>query len=152
MNNDHQNSDANRVPITGTPGAGREGKGPGMIVAGPAARAAAGTVAEPSSRAVTDGPAEESVAKAVDPAGERAYWSENFSGRHYVRQGSSFEDYGPAYGFGIAARGRYPGRDFDDVESEMSTQWPASRGVSSLSWERARHAVRDAWNRISPSS
>lgn len=61
------------------------------------------------------------------------------------------DDYGPAYGFGMNARGRYPGRDFDDVESEMSSDW-ASRGASILSWEWAKHAARDAWNRISPSS
>ena len=30
--------------------------------------------------------------------------------------------------------------DFDDVAS----------GTSSLSWERARDAARDGWNRISP--
>lgn len=59
------------------------------------------------------------------------------------------DDHGPAYGFGVDARGRYPGRDFDDVEAEMSRDWVASRGASILSWEWARHAARDAWNRIS---
>jgi len=92
------------------------------------------------------------VAEAIDPTRESAYWSENFSERDYVEQGSSFDDYGPAYGFGVNARGRYPGGDFDDVESEMSGDWAASRGTSSLSWDRARHAARDAWNRISPSN
>ena len=53
----------------------------------------------------------------------------------------SSDDFGPAYGFGVNARGRYPGRDFDDVESEMSSDWAAGRGASILSWDWARHAA-----------
>ena len=61
-------------------------------------------------------------------------------------------DHGPAYGFGVDARSRYPGRDFDDVEAEMLRDWVASRGASILSWEWARHAARDAWSRTGQSS
>lgn len=51
------------------------------------------------------------------------------------------------------ATGAHPvGTGIGAVGSEMSSDWAASRGASSLSWERARHAARDAWNRISPSS
>jgi hypothetical protein len=59
---------------------------------------------------------------------------------------------GPAYGFGVDARDRYPGRKFDDVESEMSSDWAASRGASILNWGWARHAARDAWDGISRSN
>jgi len=151
MNNDNRAAEANCDPLTGARGADAVGTGTGAIVAGAAARAAAATVAAPVG-IVVGGQAGGGAAGAIDPAGERAYWRENFSGRDYVEKGSSFDDYGPAYSFGLSARGRYPGRDFDDVESEMSRDWAASRGASSLSWERAKHAARDAWNRISPSS
>jgi hypothetical protein len=77
---------------------------------------------------------------------------ESLSGRDYVEQGSSFEDYGPVYGFSVNSRSRYPGRDFDSVESEMPNDWAVNRGKSSLSWERAKHAAGDAWNRISPTN
>lgn len=130
--NDHQQS-VNRDPVNGGTCATPVGKGCGMVVEGPAARASA----------------EVGVPNAVDPARERAYWSENFRGRRYVREGSSFDDYGPAYGFGITAWARYPGRNFDEVAPELSSDWAASRGESSLSWGRARHAARDAWDRIS---
>lgn len=149
MNHRDQDTSADRDSMTGARGAQSVGEAPGPIVAGPAARAAAGTASEPSSRAASDRPTEKGAARAVDPARERAYWSENFSGRSYVKEGSSFDDYGPAYGFGVDARGRYPGRSFDDVEAEMSIDWPTGRGESSLTWGRARHAARDAWNRIS---
>lgn len=159
MNNDNDNRDANRDPLTGAPGSHPVGTGLGAVAGGAAAGAATGTVAGPVGTvvgaaigAIVGGLAGKGVAEAIDPTRERAYWSENFSGRDYVEKGASFDDYGPAYGFGVYARSRYPGRDFDDVESEMSGDWAASRGASSLSWERARLASRDAWNRISPSN
>ena len=159
MTNDDRKLDANRDPITGAPGAHPVGTGIGAVVGGATAGAAAGTVAGPIGTvagaaigAVVGGLAGKGVAEAIDPTRERAYWSENFSGRDYVEKGSSFDDYGPAYGFGVDARGRYPGRDFDEVESEMSNDWGARRGASRLSWERAKLAARDAWERISPSN
>lgn len=159
MSNDDRNRDANRDPISGAPGAHPVGTGIGAVVGGAAAGAATGTVAGPVGTvvgaavgAVVGGLAGKGVAEAIDPTRERAYWRENFSGRDYVEDGSSFDDYGPAYGFGVTARGRYPGRDFDDVDSELSNDWAASRGASGLGWERARHAARDAWDRVTPSS
>jgi hypothetical protein len=156
---DQRNLDANRDPLTGAPGAHPVGTGLGAIAGGAAAGAATGTVAGPVGTvvgaaigAVVGGLAGKGVAEAIDPTRERAYWRENFRGRDYVEQGASFDDYGPAYGFGVEARGRYPERDFGDVESEMSNDWSTHRGASSLSWDRAKHAARDAWYRISPSN
>ncbi|MGL6112920.1 MAG: glycine zipper domain-containing protein [Rubrivivax sp.] len=157
MNNDNRKLDANRDPLTGTPGSHAVGTGIGAVVGGAAAGAATGTVAGPVGTAVgaaigavVGGLAGKGVAEAIDPTREHAYWSENFSGRDYVEKGSSFDDYGPAYDYGVDARGQYPGRGFDDVESDLSRDWSTRRGTSSLSWERAKHAARDAWNRISP--
>jgi hypothetical protein len=159
MNNDNRKLDANRDPLTGTPGSHAVGTGIGAVVGGAAAGAATGTVAGPVGTAVgaaigavVGGLAGKGVAEAIDPTREHAYWSENFSGRDYVEKGSSFNDYGPAYDYGVDARGQYPGRGFDDVESDLSRDWSTRRGTSSLSWERAKHAARDAWNRISPVS
>lgn len=159
MSNDIRNPDANRDPLSGAPGFHVVGTGVGAVVGGAAAGAATGTVAGPVGTvvgaaigAVVGGLAGKSVAEAIDPTREHSYWSENFSGRDYVEKGSSFNDYGPAYDFGVNARSRYPGRNFDDVESNMSGDWNASRGASSLGWDRAKHAARDAWNRISPAN
>lgn len=157
MNNDNRKNDANRDPLTGAPGSHPVGTGIGAVVGGAAAGAATGTVAGPVGTAVgavvgavVGGLAGKGVAEAIDPTSEHVYWSENFSGRDYVEKGSSFDDYGPAYDYGVDARGQYPGRGFDDVESDLSRDWTTRRGASSLSWERAKHAARDAWNRISP--
>jgi hypothetical protein len=34
----------------------------------------------------------------------------------------------------------------------MPNDWAVNRGKSCLSWERAKHAAQDAWNRISPTN
>lgn len=86
----------------------------------------------------------------VGPAHERADRSAKFSASDCVECGPCFGS--PAYRFGLDARGRYPGREFDEVELEMSIDWATGRGASILNWAWAKHAARDAWNRISPSS
>ena len=70
----------------------------------------------------------------------------------YVEQGASYSDYGPAYGLGVDAFGRYPGRKFDDIEPEIWRQWGEGHGGSTLRWDSARHAVRDAWDRVDGSA
>jgi hypothetical protein len=135
MNNDDRKDDANRDPLTGAPGSHPVGTGIGAVVG-----------------AVVGGLAGKGVAESIDPTREHAYWSENFSGRDYVEKGSSFDDYGPAYDYGVDARGQYPGRGFDDVESDLSRDWSTRRGASILSWEWAELAARDAWNRTRQSS
>ena len=84
----------------------------------------------------------------VDRAAEDAYWRDNYSARPYVN-GGTYDDYGPAYQYGVNARNKYPDRSFDDVETDLSRDWSNSRGTSSLQWESAKHASRDAWQRTS---
>ena len=38
---------------------------------------------------------------------------------------------------------------FDELDSDLERGWSAARGRSSLEWERAKHAARDAWHRVS---
>lgn len=153
MNDKH---DANRDPITGTPGSHPVGTGVGAVLGGAAAGAATGTVAGPVGTvigaavgAVVGGLAGKAVAESIDPTVEDAYWRENYTGRNYVAPGSTYDDYGPAYGYGVSEYSRYPGRRFEDVESDLGRDWNTRRGTSSLDWDRAKHATRDAWQRVS---
>lgn len=149
-------SNANRDPISGAPGSHPVGTGIGALLGGAAAGAATGTVAGPAGTivgaavgAVVGGLAGKGLAESIDPTREDAYWRENFTSRPYVNQGSSFDDYGPAYGYGVDSYSKYPGRSFDDVEPDLSKDWGTTRGDSDLSWDGAKHATRDAWNRVS---
>lgn len=88
------------------------------------------------------------IAEAADPEVEDAYWRENYSSRPYA-QGATYDEYGPAFGYGVDAFARYPGRSFHEVEPDLARDWRNKRGNSSLDWDRAQHATRDAWQRVS---
>ena len=148
-----RNADANPDPITKEPGAHPLGVGVGAAAGGMAAGAAIGTVAGPIGTgigaavgAVVGGLAGKGVAEAIDPTVEDAYWRENYSSRDYVSADRSYDDYGPAYGYGVSQYQR--DRSFEDVEPELAEGWMGSRGTSSLGWGEASHAARDAWDRV----
>ena len=84
----------------------------------------------------------------IDPTSEVAYWRANFKGRPYTQNAANFDDYAPAYAYGVSSYTKYPGRSFDDVEADLSRDWNGARGTSNLSWDQARIASRDAWDRM----
>lgn len=127
----------------------------GGVAGGAAAGAMAGGMTGPVGAAV--GAAVGAVAGALagkakaDPAVEDAYWRDNYSSRPYVSSGESYDEYAPAYRYGVDSYTKYPDRSYDEVESELGRNWDAARGKSSLEWDRARHASRDAWHRVKDS-
>lgn len=151
------NRDSNPDPITGAPGSHPVGTGLGAAAGGMAAGAAVGTVAGPVGTAIgaavgaiAGGLAGHGIAELVDPTAEEAYWRENYSSRPYVA-GDSFDDFGPAYGYGVSSYSKYPDRTFDELEPDLGRDWDAARGTSTLEWDRAKLAVRDSWQRVSDS-
>jgi hypothetical protein len=85
----------------------------------------------------------------IDLNNEEMYWRQNFQTRPYVTEETSFIEYKPAYRCGAEALRRYPGKTFDQVEPELANEWDRFKGTSSLTWEKAKHAARDAWQRVS---
>jgi len=79
---------------------------------------------------------------------EDTYWRDNYATRPYVTSGTKYDDYAPAYRYGADTYTKYPGRTFDEVEPELSRDWQTARGKSSLEWDKAKHATRDAWHRL----
>ena len=146
----------NPDPITGAPGSHPVGTGIGAAAGGMAAGAAAGTVAGPVGTvvgavigAVVGGYAGKGVAELIDPTAEEAYWQDNYSTRPYVAEGSTFDDYAPAYRYGWTSYDKYRGRPFDEVESDLGREWNIVRGTSKLDWNRAKLATKDSWQRVS---
>lgn len=84
----------------------------------------------------------------ADPAVEDTYWRNNYSSRPYVTGGAAYDDYAPAYRHGVEAHTRYPDRHFDEIESDLGRDWGTTRGKSSLEWDKAKLASRDAWTRV----
>src|SRR5262245_24209334 len=115
-------TDANRDPITGTPGAHPVGVGIGAAGGGAAAGAAIGAAGGPVGAAVgavagavAGGLAGKAVAEKVNPTVEDAFWRENYNKRPYVKSGTSYDRYQPAYRYGWEGRSRYAGKRFDEV-------------------------------------
>lgn len=130
----------------------------GGVLGGAAAGAAVGGMTGPVGAVVgavvgaaAGAMAGKEVARAFDPAAEETYWADHYASRPYVTAGSSYADYAPAYRHGMDAYTRHPGKTFDEIEPQLKSDWTARRDGSSLEWERAKQASRDAWERVSNS-
>jgi hypothetical protein len=152
----HNKNDKSRNPdlITGAPGSHPIGTGLGAVAGGAAAGAAVGTVAGPVGTiagaavgAVVGGFAGKSVAEAVNPTAEAAYWRKNHVGQPYAN-GRSFDDYGAAYQNGYNGYAEYgdQGGTYEEREAELRKQYEASG--AKLGWNEARPASHAAWKRL----
>ena len=147
------NVDMNRDPITGAPGAHPAGTGAGAAV-GAAVGGVVGAVGGPIGIAagaaiggVAGGLVGKYTAEAVNPTGEIEYWRGEFANRPYAA-GRRFDEYEPAYMYGLTAYPTYRTRTWDEIEPELERDWTTKRGNSKLEWKDARQASKDAWNRI----
>jgi hypothetical protein len=93
------------------------------------------------------------MATAHVPTWEREdeYWRGAFRARPYCPDDSTYDDWRPAYRYGYESAVRYQGRPWDDsLEEELRAGWDRypERTNREWSWQRAKDAVRDAWNRL----
>jgi hypothetical protein len=75
----------------------------------------------------------------------RSHWNAT-----YGASGGSYDEYRPAYSYGSQMRrdARYGNRQWDEVESDLRTDWE-SRNPNGLStWEKVKAAVRHGWDRM----
>jgi len=80
---------------------------------------------------------------------EDAYWRSNFRTRPYAADaGRDYDYYQPGYRYGYEAANRYQNRNWDDVEADLSRDWSSYERRGTSTWEQMKHAVRDAWNRV----
>jgi hypothetical protein len=79
---------------------------------------------------------------------EDTYWRSNYSGRPYASSGQNYDYYRPGYRYGYEAANKYHGRNWDDVESDLSRSWNSYEHRGTSTWEQMKHAVRDAWDRM----
>lgn len=176
MAREHIHDEEHRDPLTGEPGAHPVGVGVGAAVGGGMAGAALGTVGVTTAAGAVLGTAAgpvgavvgavaggiigglagkkvaESIEESSDSAGatwdtQDAFWREHYRSCPYFQTGEVYDDYGPAYRYGWESRRRYPGRRFEEVETELANGWEPARGQSTLGWAKARLAARDAWER-----
>jgi hypothetical protein len=150
-----QTTDTNPDPITGEPGSHPLGTGVGAAITGAAAGVAGGALAGPVGAAVgaaigavAGGYAGKAVEEEFDPTAEDAYWRANYRNRPYIEKDSEYDAYRPAYQYGWESRSQHRGRRFEEIETELATGWEKRPDRSQLSWEKAKPATRDAWDRL----
>lgn len=150
-------TDANRDPITGTPGAHPVGTGIGATGGGAAGAAIGAAVGGPVGAAVglgigavAGGLAGKGAAEAVNPTLEDTYWRDNWATQPYVERTYTYDDYAPAYRAGYEGYSKYgtTGRTYDQAEADLRNDWERVKGKSRLNWEKAKMATRAGWHRV----
>jgi hypothetical protein len=144
----------NEDPITGQAGSHPVGTGVGAALGGAVAGAAAGAVGGPvgavvgaAAGAVAGGYGGKAVAEAIDPTIELDYWQKNYTTRNYYDPNLPFETYEPAYRTGWESYD--PNASFAEREAEIRRRWEAENRNSKLTWNQAREAIHDSWQRAS---
>jgi len=149
--------DSNPDPITGEPGAhpfGVAGGGAGGAAAGAAIGGAVGgpvgALVGGAIGAVAGGAAGKGAAEAVNPTEEDTYWSKEYKTRPYYKNGLEYNHYQPAYKYGweTATKPNYAGRNFDEVEPDLRSNWNTYRGTNKAEWDDVRMATRDSYDRV----
>jgi len=148
------NRDLNPDPVTGEPGSHPAGVGIGAASGGAtgmaigAAGGPIGMAIGAVSGAIVGGLMGKGIGEWVDPTESDTYLRDNFTSRPYVNKGETFDTFRPAYQYGGMAESKYSGRRFEDVESDLRSDWDtAHASTTGLAWERARDAVRDGFDR-----
>jgi hypothetical protein len=149
----HTNPDA----ITGAPGSHPGATAIGTA-SGTAAGAAIGMVGGPVG-IVVGGVVGGIVGAAIghgagewnDPS-DQDYWRSEYKNRKYYDQSADFDqDLAPAYRYGsnmgMQLPTAAPTRNFSAIEDTARNEWDTVKGKSKLSYEQARDAMSDAYNR-----
>lgn len=146
---------ANPDPITGEPGAHPLATGIGAAAAG-AAATAIGATAGPLGAvvgavvgSVIGGLVGKSAGEATNPTIEETYWRENYRHRPYAHPDRAYEAYQLAYQIGY--EGYIAHADeitaYPEIEPELQREYDRRNDGTSVDWDSARYAVRDAWER-----
>jgi hypothetical protein len=156
------NPDANPDPITGEAGAHPVGTGVGAAGVGVAATAIGAAVGGPVGAvvgavvgSVAGGLAGKNVAEKINPTVEDEYWRTNYSSRPYAESTHQYDDYSPAYRTGYEGYSTYgsEGMSYNAAEPKLRQDYErqsndGSSNTGRLAWEKAKHATKDAWDRV----
>jgi len=96
---------------------------------------------------VAGGYAGKGVGELIDPTLEDQWFTEYHRTHHAdLKTTVATDRIRPAYRYGIESGSRYQGKRFDQVETNLRADFEKNK-VCALSWDQARGAVRDAFDR-----
>jgi len=149
-----KDGDANRDPISKTPGAHPVGVGVGGAGGAAAGAAIGGAVGGPPGAlvggavgAVAGGLAGKGAAESVNPTEEDAYWRDHYKTTTYAKA-DPYDRWRPAYEHGWSSYDRNRGKTFEQAEPDVRRDWEKTPHAKDLTWDKAKHATRDAWHRV----
>jgi hypothetical protein len=148
-------SELNRDPLSGKPGAHPLGAGAGAVSGG-VLGAAVGTLAGGPvaalvgavAGALVGGAAGKGLGEALNPTAEESYWREYYTREPYYADHKGYAYYAPGFRTGWEGRARSGGRRFEDAEPELRAAYEHLRTGDEPDWSVGRDAARAAWERI----
>ena len=150
----HTHGHTNPDPITGEPGSHPIGTGVGTAgggLAGAAIGAAVGGPAGAAIGAVVGGVvgafSGRGVAEAVNHTEEDNHWREHHSKQEWAGD-SPYEHFENAYRTGHEGAVKYAGRQYHEIELDLARDYEKNDANPAIPWDRARPAVRAAWDRL----
>lgn len=123
---------------------GAAGAAIGAVVAGPPGMAVGGIVGVALGATAGD-----RIAEARDRRENLGHFEQIYQSMPYYLAGHDWNDYQPAYRFGLDSYASHGAQAFAQVESSLQGQWEANaRYGSRLTWMEARPAVEHAWRSL----
>ena len=107
-----------------------------------------GTIAPESSLEVQHVMDKTERSSTLDWTTEDEYWRSNFSSRPYIGNERNYERWQPGYRYGAESAQRYEGKNWNDVESNLRSDWDRYEHRGTSTWEQMKDAVRDGWDRM----
>ena len=122
---------------------GAAGAALGAVVAGPPGLAI-GAVAGGALGAVIG----DRAAEAADKRDDLGHFQQIHREMPYFIDGMAWDDYAPAYRYGLETYRIHGARVFAEAEAELEQGWGRARDASRLTWLQARSAVEHAWRSL----
>ena len=79
---------------------------------------------------------------------DQNWWRENFRDRPYVSADRTFEYYEPGYRYGYESANRFRGKNWNDVESTLRSDFDRIEYRGQSTWDNMKDAIHDAWDRV----
>jgi hypothetical protein len=80
---------------------------------------------------------------------ERRYWRDHYAVTPYYNNSADYAMYEPAYQYGVDIFNQHQGQDWDHLDQDrLRADWEKAHGNSTLSWDQAQNATRDAYMRL----
>lgn len=80
---------------------------------------------------------------------ENTYWKEHYSSRPYYDKSRDYNNYEPAYRYGVDLYNQNPGVPYSSLNQEqLRNGWNNARDKSQMDWSDVQIATQDAYNRL----